>query len=140
MDVYVDSDVVISSLLSRTGTAYYLLNDSTITPIISSVSREEIEKVILRKGIEQEQFRELIQKRLKVVTIKQSISSLKVKYSSYVLDINDAHIVAGAKAAKVDFLLTYNLKHYKTTKLKDNFNIQVLTPALFLQYLRSLEN
>jgi len=136
MDVYVDSDVVISSLLSRTGTAYYLLNDSTITPIISSVSREEIEKVILRKGIEQEQFRELIQKRLKIVTIKQSVSALKVKYLSYVLDVNDAHIVAGAKAANVDFLLTYNLKHYKTTKLKADFNIHVLTPALFLQYLR----
>jgi len=140
MDVYVDSDVVISSLLSRTGAAYHLLNYSTITLIISSISLTEIKKVISRRGMEQKQFEQLIQKRLKIVTIKQGVSTLKVKYLSYVLDINDAHIVAGAKAAKVDFLLTYNLKHYKTTKLKDNFNIQVLTPALFLQYLRSLEN
>jgi len=137
MDVYVDSDVVISSLLSRTGAAYHLLNYSTITLIISSISLTEIKKVISRRGMEQKQFEQLIQKRLKIVTIKQGVSTLKVKYLSYVLDINDAHIVAGAKAAKVDFLLTYNLKHYKTTKLKDDFNIQVLTPALFLQYLRS---
>ena len=137
MDVYVDSDVVISSLLSRTGAAYHLLNYSTITLIISSTSLTEIKKVISRRGMEQKQFEQLIQKRLKIVTIKQGVSTLKVKYLSYVLDINDAHIVAGAKAAKVDFLLTYNLKHYKTTKLKDDFNIQVLTPALFLQYLRS---
>ena len=139
MDVYVDSDVVISSLLSRTGAAYHLLNNSRITPIISSISLEEIKKVISQRGMEQEQFEQLIQKRLKIITIKQSISSLKVKYSLYVLDINDAHIVAGVRAAKVDFLLTYNLKHYKITKLKGDFNIQVFTPALFLQYLSSLE-
>jgi len=136
MDVYVDSDVVISSLLSRTGAAYHLLNYSTITLIISSISLTEIKKVISRRGMEQKQFEQLIQKRLKIVTIKQSVSALKVKYLSYVLDVNDAHIVAGAKAANVDFLLTYNLKHYKTTKLKADFNIHVLTPALFLQYLR----
>ena len=136
MDVYVDSDVVISSLLSRTGAAYHLLNYSTITLIISSISLTEIKKVISRRGMEQKQFEQLIQKRLKIVTIKQGVSTLKVKYLSYVLDVNDAHIVAGAKAANVDFLLTYNLKHYKTTKLKADFNIHVLTPALFLQYLR----
>src|SRR3989344_7684866 len=136
MDVYVDSDVVISSLLSRTGAAYHLLNYSTITLIISSTSLTEIKKVISRRGMEQKQFEQLIQKRLKIVTIKQSVSTLKVKYLSYVLDVNDAHIVAGVKAANVDFLLTYNLKHYKTTKLKADFNIHVLTPALFLQYLR----
>ena len=44
MDVYVDSDVVISSLLSRTGAAYHLLNYSTITLIISSTSLTEIKK------------------------------------------------------------------------------------------------
>ncbi|MBI4067563.1 hypothetical protein HY407_04215, partial [Candidatus Gottesmanbacteria bacterium] len=71
--------------------------------------------------------------------IKQNISSIKVNYSSYVLDINDGHIVAGAQSAKADFLLTYNLKHYQAVKLKDDFHIYVFTPALFLQYLRSQE-
>lgn len=139
MNVYFDSDVVISSLLSQTGAAYYLLNESSITPVVSSVSLDELKKVTSRLDIDQKGLTQLIKKRLKVVSIKQSIASLKLKYSAYVLDIDDAHIVAGAQAAKVDFLLTYNLKHYKTAKLKDDFNIQVLTPALFLQYLRSLK-
>ena len=137
MDVYVDSDVVISSLLSQSGAAYYLLNDSSIVPVISSISVEELKTVTSRMNIDQNRFEELIKKRPKVVELKLSISSLKTEYSSYVLDINDEHIVAGAQMAKVGFLLTYNLKHYKIAKIKDNFNIQVITPALFLQYLRS---
>lgn len=138
MDVYCDSDVVISSLLSQTGAAYYLLYKSSITPFVSSISLEELKKVIIRMNIDQEIFAQLAKKRLRVVSIKQNIASVKAQYSSYVLDINDAHIVAGAKVAKVNFLLTYNLKHYKATKLKDDFHIRVFTPAFFLQYLRSL--
>lgn len=137
MDVYCDSDVVISSLLSQTGAAHYLLYKSSITPFVSSISLEELKKVIVRMNIDQESLVQLAKKRLRVVSIKQNISSIKAQYSSYVFDINDAHIIAGTKTAKVNFLLTYNLKHYKTTKLKNDFNIQVFTPAFFLQYLRS---
>ncbi len=139
MNVFIDSDVVISSLISQTGGAHYLLNKSPITPIISSISLKELKKVALRLNIDQEKLAILIYKRFKVIPLKQSISSLKIKYSPYVFDINDAHIVAGAKKAKINFLVTYNLKHFQTTKLKDDLKIQVFTPALFMQYLRSQE-
>lgn len=137
--MYVDSDVVISSLFSGTGAAYYLLNKSSITPVISSLSVQELKNVISRLNIDQNRLLELTKKHLKLVELKQRIASLKTKYSPYVFDVNDGHIVAGAQKEKVSFLLTYNLKHYKIAKIKDDLNIQVITPALFLQYLRSLE-
>jgi len=62
VDVYVDSDVVISSLLSSNGAAYYLLNNNSITPIISSISVEELKKVVSHMSIDQNKFEELIKK------------------------------------------------------------------------------
>lgn len=137
--VYVDSDVVISSLISSSGAAYLLLNSvEDIELIISNHSLAELEIVVDRLKIEKKRLFNLPQNNFKIITLDQSIKRLKNKYSEYVSDPNDTHIVAGATAAQTSFLITYNIKHFKMEKIKKDFNIIVLTPAMFTQYLRSL--
>ena len=58
--------------------------------------------------------------------------------NKYTRDANDSHIVAGAKMAKAQFLVTYNTKHFQVEKIQDELGITVLPPAFLLQYLLSL--
>lgn len=137
MRVFIDTDVVISSLLSSSGASYFLLNQSQIKPVISSISKKELRIVVKRMDIEEEQLKMLIKNRIEVCKVTKELKEVKQEYKKYVTDINDAHIVAGAHIAKAKYLISYNLKHFKTDTIKDELHILLLTPALFLQYLRS---
>lgn len=135
--VFVDSDVVISSLLSSTGAAYLLLNQSQIKPVISSVSLKEIIAVAKRMDIDPQKFDKLIKGRFDIFNLTKKLGDIKKEYGKYVIDLQDAHVVAGAHGSAVKYLLSYNLKHFKTDKIRDDFDVLILTPALFLQFLRS---
>lgn len=137
--VFVDSDVIISSLISEKGAAYLLLNKQKLKFFISNISKRELEKVAGRLDIEQNYLHDLIKKRLKVISLKEEISKIKKEFKNYTTDVDDTHIVAGAASAKAKFLLTYNLRHFQRQKIKADLGIMVLTPAQYLQYLRSLE-
>lgn len=129
--VFLDSDVVISSLLSSAGAAYLLVNKKSVVKYISNLSVKEIKIVAKRLGIKSPAVNKLIN-HIKIVRLKKDSGK------NYVTDVNDSHIIAGAVTAKVRFLLSYNLKHFKIEKIKRDFNILVYRPAQFLQYLRSL--
>lgn len=139
MEVFVDSDVIISSLLSTSGASYQLLHTDSVTHIISSFSQKEVEIVIERLSINKNDFEQLVKERLKIIPLSISAVTVKTKFQEYVFDSKDAHIVAGAKEANIRFLITYNVKDYKIERIKDDFNIIILTPGQFLQYLRSLK-
>lgn len=137
--LFIDSDVIISSLLSPSGAAFYLLNKSTIPQLfISNFSQKELLLVIQKLAIPEAKLHTLIKQRLKIITIKENIEQIKKEYVAYVLDHNDAHIVKGAHKAKADFLITYNTKDYRQEIIKQNLDIIVTTPANILQFLRSV--
>jgi len=139
LKVFVDSDVVISSLISSTGAAFLLLNQTTdIELFISNKSKEELEKVVDRLGLSSIELKQLIQTRVTTIHLEKTLEEIKKEFADHVLDIDDAHIVAGAKKAKVNFLISYNTKHFKADKIKDDFNIILTTPSNLLQYLRSI--
>ena len=139
MRIFVDSDVVVSSLLSKLGAAYFLLNTKSLYLFISSLSKKELEIVIKRLGIKESTLKTLIENNFEVTFLPESVFTIKKSFKQYVLDINDAHIIAGAKAAKADFLITYNIKDYKIGKIQKDLKILTLTPGNFLQYLRSVK-
>lgn len=137
--VFTDSDVVISSLISQKGAAYFLLNQAhDLKLFLSNISTSELEKVTDRLELDRNKLIHLIKKRFSILTMEETTDELKKLFAAYVIDPDDAHIVAGAKAAHAQFLISYNIKHFKADKLKQDFNIILTTPAMFLQYLRSL--
>ena len=72
----------------------------------------------------------------RLVKLKDNIDVLKTKYGQFVFDTNDAHIVAGVKESSAQFLITYNLKHFKKISSSKILK-QLPLPPPFLQYLRS---
>lgn len=138
--LFADSDVVISSILSSTGAAYLLIHQTKgIKLYISNLSQKELEIVATRLKISQNELIVLLKNRFDIVDLKLTHEETSKEYKNYVSDINDAHIIFGAKEAKVRFLITYNLKDYKIEKIKQDFNILVMTPGQFIQYLRSIQ-
>jgi predicted nucleic acid-binding protein len=137
--VFVDSDVVISSLLSTSGAAYTLLHDTKEVELyVSNFSTLELERVADRLQLDPKKLQKVISTRFASVKINQSYEKVQEQFAHYVRDVDDAHIVAGAKVAKVTFLVSYNTRHFESEKLKRDFKIILLTPGWFLQYLRSL--
>jgi predicted nucleic acid-binding protein len=140
LKIFVDSDVIISSLISQTGASHLLINNTkNLKLVVSDRSVIEIETVIKRLNLDKSRFKSLLKEQFSVINLRSSLEDLKIEFENYVLDPNDAHIVAGAKLAKVQFLISYNIRHFKAVKLKDDFNIILATPANLLQYLRSLK-
>ena len=139
MIVFVDSDVIISSLISNTGASHVLLNAKDLELFISNVSFEELQSVAERLSISQRELKILLAKKIKTVRLEETIAEIRSKYKDYVSDINDAHIVAGAKASKARFLISYNIRDFNLNKIKNDLNIIVMTPGKLLQYLRSLQ-
>lgn len=138
--VFVDSDVMISSLLSSSGAAYLLLNEiKNLELLISSLSLKELKIVTKRLDISEDKLDFLVQKRFSKIPLLGNTKKQIQSFQQYVLDPNDAHIILGAKKAKSNFLITYNTRHFKVDSIYEDLNIIVLTPAMFLQFLRSLK-
>lgn len=139
LKVFIDSDVIISSLLSSSGAAYFLLhNTDAIKPCISNLSLQEIRIVVERLSIDSKKLVSLLEGNVEVVQLQYTKETVKTAYGHYVLDENDAHIVAGAKEAKAKFLVSYNTKDFKVEKIKQDFAVLLITPGHLLQYLRSI--
>lgn len=136
--VFVDSDVVISSLLSSLGAAHLLLNEANLDRFISNFSVNELKLVVERLDIENEELTQLVKDRFTIVKLNKRLSEIKSDYKKYTFDENDAHIVAGGVASKAKFLITYNMKDFKVDAIKQAFGIICMRPAQILQYLRSL--
>lgn len=137
--VFIDSDVIISSLISTSGAAFALLHSmEDLELYVSSFSVLELEKVVDRLRLASDKLHNVIDERFSTIEIDMSYEEAQLQFAKYTRDVDDAHIVAGAKEANVAFLVSYNVRHFEAEKLAQDFQITLLIPGLFLQYLRSL--
>jgi predicted nucleic acid-binding protein len=138
MRIFLDSDVIISSFISSSGASYYLLNNNlnALQLYISNFSITEIEVVTKRLNI-QNKLKNL-ESRINIINLDTGIDNVRNLFKEYVYDVDDTHIVMSAKESKSKFLLTYNMKDYNIDLIKKDFNIIVLKPGMFIQYLRSI--
>jgi predicted nucleic acid-binding protein len=139
LKVFVDSDVIISSMLSSSGAAHFLLHHTDAVELyISNLSLQEIRIVVERLSIDSSKLASLLEGNIDIVQLQYTKETVKTAYGRYVLDENDAHIVAGAKEVKARFIVSYNSKDFKVDKIKQDFAILLITPAHLLQYIRSI--
>lgn len=134
--VFIDSDVVISSLVSSKGAAYLLIQTKGLERYVSDISIKELFLVTERLQLNKKILNNLIKNKFKKI-ILLDLKEIKKTYKQYVVDENDAHVVAGAVQAGASHIISYNLKHFKKEEIKRCLNILIFTPALFLQYWRS---
>lgn len=132
--VFLDSDVIISALLSSKGASFKIINNSKIYKVISQTVAFEIEEVTKKLNISLS--RSNVFQGIETRRLNLGKTRLANDYFRYVIDQEDSHVVAGADEAKVKFLLTHNLKHYKIEAIKKDLSIITMKPGHFLQYLR----
>ena len=93
--------------------------------------------VIQRLGLDTSKLKILTKNKLRITKLQKNIKETIKNYKNFVKDPNDAHIVAGAVETRVNFLITFNLKDFEINKIKEKFDIKIMTPGTFLQFLRS---
>lgn len=135
--VFVDSDIIISAQLSSAGAAHFLLNKTNLSLFVSNLSLVELKRVAARHKINNDKLLTFIKLRFSQVRLTEGFKEIEGRFRNYTNDPDDIHIVAGAVRANVEFLLTYNLRDYKIDEIKKDLGIIIITPASFLQYLRS---
>ena len=135
--VYLDSDVIISALISQTGAAFLIIRSPQLIRYHSSSQVQEISQVIKRLHLNPQNFSLISQQNLKL--IKLPLTTPLSQYAPYTTDVFDRPIVAGAHKAKARFLVTYNRKHYSAEALKRDLGITLLSPGQLLQNLRNLK-
>lgn len=133
--VFLDSDVIISALLSQKGASFEILQNSQVTKFISEAIKLEVTAVAKRLNLQS--FSQNIFTDMRMIKINLDKERLVEAYFPFVIDVEDSHVIAKADKAQVNFLLTHNTKHYLTEKIKMSFQIITMKPGLFLQYLRS---
>ena len=138
IQIFLDTDVVISAILSKTGASFELTKNSFLRKTISKTVKQEIEEVVRRLKINISEARRVL-RNIKVVSLNIGKIDILKNYKKYVFDEEDAHVVAGAHKLRSRFLLSHNLKHYRVDKIKSDLKIIVEKPGYFLQYLRSLD-
>jgi putative PIN family toxin of toxin-antitoxin system len=137
IQVFLDSDVLISSLLSKTGASFELIYNTKTVKITTNSVQEEVTEVANKLKITNKKQTEKMLNKLDLIKINLSKSQLTSKYAKFVYDNKDSHVIAGAHKSKSRFLLTYNTRHYNMDLIKNDLGIIVLKPGNFLQYLRS---
>lgn len=135
--VFLDTDVIISSLLSKTGASANLISNPKIEKIITNTIEQEIIEVSQRLNIDNQNTNSTL-KKIKIISLSISKKVLLKNYAEHVIDEKDTHVVAGAHKSKSKFLLSHNSRHYKVNKIENTIGVLVIKPGNFLQYLRSI--
>ena len=137
--LFLDSDVVISALISTQGAAFKILEEKQAQLFISNLSELEIRRVSQKLDVDLLRFESWLKKRLFLVKLVEPLVAIKKRYGSYVTDPTDAHILAGNVKSLARILITYNHRHFRRDRIKTNLGIILMTPGEYLQYLRSLQ-
>ena len=133
--VFLDTNVLISGLASKTGASAAILDLGEAEEIRIVISRHvliEADRVFLAKFPHLiDRFRVFI-KNLAPVLLEDP-KSQDVRDAHRVIEIGDAPILAAVKTQKVDFLVTLNTKHFKTTQVRNYLSTPIVTPGEFLK-------
>ncbi len=140
--VFLDTSALIAGIASSKGAAREVLRLAEIGLIEAVVSRQVV--VEADRNISAKLPECLDDVRSYVGTLAPVLiedpPARAVKRFSSLIDPGDAPILAAASAAKADYLVTWDIKHFLTEKTRSLANPKVMTPGEFLYEFRTLLN
>ncbi len=135
--IFIDSSVIISALISTEGASRQVLmlcEATTLDGIISDKVVEEIKRVTKLKFPEMEVILDEILNRAKFKIIDKVPAAISKKAQAWISDPNDVPILAAAKFAEVDVLLTLDIRHFiRDLNVSKKSGLKIMTPGEFLQ-------
>lgn len=137
MKVFFDSSVIIAGLKSASGgsrVTLVLAEKRKITPIVSPLVLKEVKRNVGRKFGK----KELLKFASWLSKARPQIVSLFFReiapYRRFV-SAKDAHVLAGAVKAKVQFLLTLDRRHLLQLENESTLPFKVITPGELIRLL-----
>ncbi len=137
MKVYFDASIIIASLLSPTGGSSLLFQYIKLGKIIGITSQTTIDetleedkpKRIKRSKEEIEQFISH-----SGLLVRESITLEEITPYQTLVDLEDAHLIAGAKLTKCTHLVTLDKKHLLREDIQKRFlPLRIVSPKELLE-------
>ena len=137
--VFLDTNVLIAGLASHTGASAAIRDLGESEELRIVLSRQvliEADRALLKK------FPQLIERyRLFIKNVSPELADDprrdRVRAAEAVIDADDAPILAAAKHAQADYLVTLNTKHVLIPKVRAFYAAPIVTPAEFLAAFRA---
>jgi len=134
---FVDASVLVAAVFSPTGGASALLEMAIRGRIDLLISNDIVEEVKRNVPMLADKFQELLE------LVPFNYVTLAIEDVTEVMDYTvakDAHVVAAAKKAAVDYLVTFDEKHLlHNNELRRSVKFGMLKPGDLLQVLRSAD-
>ena len=136
--VFIDTSALIAGTLSPTGAAHEVLRPCEAGVVKALMSRQvlvEADRNISEKlPALQSEYRVFL-KHLSSLIVEDP-SKLAVEQACEIIHHNDAPILAAAIEASVDYLVTWNTRHFQKKAVRDYVQFPILTPGEFLEEFR----
>jgi len=136
--VFLDSNVLLSGLVSDTGAARRILDLAEvgfIQLVLSNLVIVEVDHNLQEHGFD-DLLPLLRQYLLHLKPLTQPDPAKKeVLKAAKITSLKDAPILAAAIEAQADYLLTFNERHFRTPAVLKQVSFAIMTPAEFLASL-----
>ncbi len=138
--VFLDTSALIAGVVSATGAARELLRLGEAGLIRLVVSRQvltEADRNLSSKlPFLLDDYHSLLRQLDPIIAEDPPVDS--VRDAARVIHQSDAPILAAARQAAVDYLVTWNTRHFQTQKVRAWATFPVMTPGEFLQRFREV--
>lgn len=137
MRVYFDASIIIAALLSKTGGSSLLLEYVKLKKVIGIASQTVIDEIV-----EEDKFTKLKKSKEEIeqfiarsgLLIRDSITVKEIEPYQDMVDVEDAHLIAGANLTKCAYLVTLDKKHLLREEIKRNFlPLKIVPPKELLE-------
>jgi predicted nucleic acid-binding protein len=138
--VFLDTSALIAGVVSSTGAAHEVLRLAEAGLIELVISRQvliEADRNLSTKLPAVVPDYERLLKALKPSVVEDPAPEA-VEEARLVIHHNDAPILAAAREANVDYLVSWNTKHFPTRSVKDFVTFPVVTPGELLTAFRRM--
>ena len=136
--VFIDTSALIAGILSPTGAAHEVLRLCEAGVVKALMSRQvlvEADRNISEKLPALLSEYRVFLKHLSPLIVEDP-SKLAVEQACEIIHHNDAPILAAAIEASVDYLVTWNNRHFQKKAVRDYVQFPILTPGEFLEEFR----
>jgi predicted nucleic acid-binding protein len=136
--VFLDTSALIAGVVSATGAARELLRLGEARVIDLVVSRQVLTEADRNISSKLPSILADYQMLLEYLglAIVEDASAQQVREATLVIHHKDAPILAAARQANVDYLVSWNTRHFHTEKVRRFVRFAIVTPGEFLQHFR----
>ena len=136
--VFVDASVLFSACYSSTGASREIIRQGLSRKIKLVISKHIVEEVERNLEKDAPQVIQILKDFLNIVPFKVVRPTKKeVEEAASYVALKDALIVAAAKKAKADYLVSLDTKHLVLPKVAKRANMEIVLPSEFLKTIKN---